>query len=425
MLTWLSLPKGLLRARSPALLLGSLCLLQATTGFNWSAYFAFGGIFLRVKLGLSVEEIALLVSSSFLVYCIIQFGVSLVVDVGVRVVGLRVMLLRSPVLYGLGMTILVLGSSPTTAIGGVGLMGLGAATLPLMLAAVAASTPKGASGRMASLLGVAYVAGQIVALGVGWFLVTGARTDTLFVVLCVIWTVTAAFCLACLRLEPGSDSRQVSLPSAFAVEMRRSFGALWHSMGEPRTRALKVIILVAGVAPVLAGIYIPLYLIKLVEDPSQSAGYIAASTTLGYAMASVLTPLVGAYTDRWRNASIVLLAILVLLAVIAAAMSQTTNPLAASLLAVALTVSGQCLTMLQNAIMLAHVPHESATTFFAANQLPFYGGLPIGLSLGIGVVGLTGSLGNALLVVAAMFGVGAAVWWWHVAHNMARRSTSG
>ncbi|HEX5415356.1 MAG TPA: MFS transporter [Chloroflexota bacterium] len=425
MLTWLSLPNGMSRARSPARLLGSLCLLQATTGFNWSVYFAYGGIFLQVKLGLSVEAIALLVSSSFLVYCIIQFGVSLVVDVGVRVVGLRVMLLRSPIFYGLGLTILVLGSSPTTAVGGVGLMGLGAATLPLMLAALAASTPKGASGRLASLLGVAYVAGQIVALGVGWFLVSRSRTDAVFVALCVIWAVTAAFCLAWLRLAPGNDSRQVSLPGAFVVELRRSFGALWRSLGEPRTRALKVIILVAGVAPVLAGIYIPLYLIKLVEDPSRSAGYIAASTTLGYAMASVTTPLVGAYTDRQHNASSVLLVMLVVLAGIAAAMSQTTNPLVVSLLAVALTVAGQCLTMLQNALMLTHVPDESATTFFAANQLPFYGGLPIGLSLGIGVVGLTGSLGNALLVVAAMFGFSAAVWWRHVAHNPARRATSG
>ena len=425
MLTRLTLPNRLLRVRSPALLLGSLCLLQGTTGFNWSAYFAFGGIFLRAKLGLSVEAIALLVSASFLVYCIIQFGVSLVVDAGVRIVGLRVMLLRSPVLYGLGMTILVLGSSPTTVVGGIGLMGLGAATLPLMLAAVAASTPKSASGRMASLLGVAYVAGQIVALGAGWFLLSHGWTDTVFVALCVIWTVTTAFCLGWLRLEPGTDSRQASLPGAFAVEMRRSFGALWQSLGESRTRALKVIILVAGVAPVLAGIYIPLYLIKLVEDPSRSAGYIAASTTLGYALASVATPLVGAYTDRRRNASSVLLAILVLLAVIAAAMSQTANPLAVSLLAVALTVSGQCLSMLQNAIMLTHVPHDSATTFFAANQLPFYGGLPLGLGLGIGAVSLTGSLGNALLVVAAMFGVSAAIWFWHLASNATRHSASG
>lgn len=425
MLTWLSLPNGLRRARSPALLLGSLCLLQATTGFTWSAYFAFGGIFLRFKLGLSVEAIALLVSASFLVYCIIQFGVSLIVDAGVRIVGLRVMLLRSPFLYGLGMTILVLGSSPTTVVGGVGLMGLGAATLPLMLAAVAASTPKGASGRMASLLGVAYVAGQIVALGTGWFLVSRGRTDTVFIAVCVIWAVTATLCLTWLRLDPSTDSRHALLPNPFVVEMRQSFGALWRSMGEPRTRALKVIILVAGVAPVLAGIYIPLYLIKLVQNPAQSAGYIAASTTLGYALASVTTPLVGAYTDRRRNASNVLLAILVLLAVIATALSQTTNPLAVSLLAVALTVSGQCLTMLQNAIMLAHVPHESATTFFAANQLPFYGGLPLGLGFGIGAVSLTGSLGNALLVVAAMFSVSAVVWTWHLARTMARQSTSG
>jgi MFS family permease len=414
MLAWLSVRNEFLRARSTALLLGSLCVLQAATGFTWSAYFAFGGIFLQAKLGLSVEAIALLVSSAFLVYCVIQFGVSLVVDVGVRVAGLRAMLLRSPVLYGLGMTILVLGSSPTTAIVGVGLTGLGAATLPLMLAGVAASAPKGTSGRMASLLGVTYVAGQIIALGVGWLLVSRGWTDALFVTLGGIWVMTAALCLAWLRLEPGTDSRHGVLPGAFGGELRRSFGALWKSMGEPQTRALKAIILIAGVAPVLAGIYIPLDLIKLVGDPTRSATYIAASTTLGYLLASAATPVVGAYTDRRRNAPRVLLAALVFLTLIAAALSQATNPLAVSLLAVALTVGGQCLNMLQNAIMLAQVPRDSATTFFAANQLPFYGGLPLGLGLGISAVGLTGSLGNALLVVAAMFGISAAIWWRHV-----------
>lgn len=410
------------RDGSPIPLLGSLCLLQAATGLNWSAYFAFGGIFLRAKLGLPVETIALLVSSSFLVYCLTQVGSSLMVDVGVRVAGLRAMLLRSPVFYGLGLIVLVLGTSPAAVVAGVGLMGLGAATNPLMLAAVAASTPKNASGRMASLLGVAYVAGQIVALGAGWLLTNQSRIDGLFVAMCAVWGVTAVVCLAWLRVSPDRDEEQLPYASALALELRRSFGALWKSVGEPRTRALKFIILVAGVAPVLAGIYIPLYLIKLVEDPAQSASYIAAATALGYVIASVVTPLLGAFTDRRRNASEALLVILGILAVVAVAMSQITSPLVVSLLAVALTVAGQCVNVLQNAIMLTYVPRDAATTFFAANQLPFYAGLPLGLGFGIGAVGLTGSLANSLLVVAAMFAVSALIWWRHVASKSAERS---
>src|SRR5437867_12803690 len=113
-------------ARTPVILLGSLCLLQAATGVNWSVFFAFGGIYLGAKLGLSVPAVALLVSSSFLVYCGVQFCASLVVDAGVRLVGLRVMLLRSPILYGLGMTLIVLGPDGTWVIVGTGLAGLGA-----------------------------------------------------------------------------------------------------------------------------------------------------------------------------------------------------------------------------------------------------------------------------------------------------------
>ena len=399
--------------RSPVLLLGSLCLLQAATGLNWSVYFAFGGFFLQAKLGLSVATVALLLSSSFLVYCVVQFGVSLVLDAGVRLVGLRAMLLRSPIFYGIGMILVVTGPSSTTVVIGSGLVGLGAATLPLMLAAVAVATPRSASGQMASLLGVAYLVGQVVALGAGWLLVNQDRTQSVFSGLCIAWLFVVVILAMVLRLGPATDPRRLPVTSAFAVQVRTSFGALWRSLGDPRTRALKVIILVAGVAPVLAGIYIPLDLIGLVNDPARSAGYIAASTALGYLIGAVSTPPLGVFVDRRRNASGLLLAVLVYVAVVAVVVSRTTDPLVVSMLTVGLTVGGQWLGMLQNTIMLRDVPAETATTFFAANQLPFYGGLPLGLGLGIGAVGLTGSVANALLVIAGMFGFSAVVWWWH------------
>ncbi len=97
----------------------------------------------------------------------------------------------------------------------------------------------------------------------------------------------------------------------------------------------------------------------------------------------------------------------------AVVVSRASDPLVVSVLTVGLMVGGQWVGMLQSAIMLREVPVETATTYFAANQLPFYGGLPLGLGLGIGAVGLTGSVANALLVVAGMFGFSAVVWWWH------------
>jgi MFS family permease len=324
------------------------------------------------------------------------------------------MLLRSPIFYGIGMTLIVLAPSSAMVVVGSGLVGLGAATSPLMLAAVAASTPRHASSQMASLLGVSYLAGQVVALGAGWLLVNQSHSETVFGGLSVIWAVVTVVLLVALHPGPAAYPQPIPLTSAFAVQIRTSFGALWKSLGEPRTRALKFIILVAGVAPVLAGIYVPLYLIGLVDDPTRSAGYIAASTALGYLIGGVSTPALGAFTDSRHNASGVLLVVLGFVTLVAGALSRTSDPLAVSVLTVGLIIGGQWLSMLQSTIMLLEVPPETATTFFAANQLPFYAGLPLGLGLGIGAVGLTGSVANALLMVAAMFGLSAVVWWRHV-----------
>ncbi len=148
----------------------------------------------------------------------------------------------------------------------------------------------------------------------GWLLVDRGRAPAVFVGLCVVWLAVAVVLSATPRPESAADPRRLPLTSAFATQVRTSFGALWRSLGDPGTRALKIVILVAGVAPVLAGIYIPLDLIGLVDDPARSAAYIAASSALGYV---------------------------------------------------------------------------------------------------IGAVGLTGSVANALLVVAGMFGFSAVVWWWH------------
>src|SRR5215470_4310476 len=67
----------------------SLGLFQAANGATWSCYFAFAGILLREKFGLPVGSVAVLVSSCFLAYCVVQSLVSILLDLGVQLVGLR------------------------------------------------------------------------------------------------------------------------------------------------------------------------------------------------------------------------------------------------------------------------------------------------------------------------------------------------
>jgi MFS family permease len=399
--------------RSTRLLLASLCLLQVATGINWSVYFAFAGFYFRDKLGLSVATISILVSSAFLTYCLTQFVVSLLLDLGVQLIGERWMLLRSPALYAVGMGILAFGPGPGAVVVGGAVAGFGAATSPLMLAAMASRTSKRQSGLVASLLNASYLAGQLGALVVGWLLVRSGRTGLAFAGLGWLWLVVFGILLVTLRPEP-TPHRALRLASPFLRKLVTSLGETRQLLADRRTGAIKALIFLAGVAPVLAGIYIPLYFIGLVQDPGQSAGYISASTALGYVLGGFVTPALGVFIDRHQNASQTLLAVLVIVTGAVALLSRVHDPLVASALAVALTLGFQCVNMLQNAVLLQEVTRESPTSFFAVNQLPFYAGLPVGLALGITAVSATGSVDNALLVVAAMFGLSAAIWTRHL-----------
>jgi predicted MFS family arabinose efflux permease len=191
-------------------------------------------------------------------------------------------------------------------------------------------------------------------------------------------------------------------------------------LADPRTRAMKALVFLAGVAPVLAGIYIPLYFLRLVDDPRLSAGYISASTAVGYVLGGVLTPALGVFVDRRQNARQVLFVMLLAATLLAGLLPSLRDPLVVSELTVALTIGSQWLNTLVNAVLLLEVSRDSPTTFFAVNQLPFYAGLPVGLALGITAVGATGSVENALLVVAAMLGLSALIWGWHLRSRVKR-----
>ena len=65
---------------------------------------------------------------------------------------------------------------------------------------------------------------------------------------------------------------------------------------------------------------------------------------------------------------------------------------------------------IKDAILMLRISSERSTTFFLANQLPFYAGLPLGLMFGIGAIRLSGSVANALVMVGCLFLLGAAVW---------------
>jgi Na+/melibiose symporter-like transporter len=291
--------------------------------------------------------------------------------------------------------------------------GFGAATSPLMLAAMASRTSKRRSGVVASLLNASYLAGQLIALGVGWLLVSEGNAGLAFQGTCGMWLLVSVILLLALRIEPipGEEPR---LPGPALRKLIASLGETRRLLADPRTRAMKALIFLAGVAPVLAGIYVPLFFLRLVEDPRLSAGYISASTAAGYILGGVLTPALGVFVDRRQNVRQVLFAVLLAVTLLAAVMPSLRDPLVVSALTIALTLGSQWLNTLVNAVLLLEVSHDSPTTFFAVNQLPFYAGLPVGLALGITAVGATGSVENALLVVAAMFGLSAVVWGRHV-----------
>jgi MFS-type transporter involved in bile tolerance (Atg22 family) len=160
----------------------------------------------------------------------------------------------------------------------------------------------------------------------------------------------------------------------------------------------------------LAGAYIPLYLISLVSDPSTSAGYIAAATSLGYILGILLAPAIGAFADRNRNAPELLLGVLLLLALAVLTMVTVHNAVVVSALAVVVAVASQWLTLLQNAILMQGASREGATTFFLANQLPYFAGFPLGVAVAISAISVSGSVANALALVGVLFALGAITW---------------
>jgi MFS family permease len=417
-------PPGAVTARSRRTVIASLGLFQAVNGATWSCYLAFAGILFEQKFDLPIAQIAVLVSSCFLAYCVIQSLVSVVLDAGIQLAGLWWMLLRSPLAYCLGLILLIEAPSPLAAVGALGVIGLGAASGPIVLAILFEATSGQRSGFAASLLGVSYLIGQIGALSIGWYVVGHMTVRVAFTIICISWFVLAGLLTLTMRVHraKGPSGAQVGAWHRQVVESFRRMGKL---LIDPRTRALKVLMLVAGVAPALAGIYLPLYLLSVVTDSTRSAGYIATSTAIGYAVVGTSTPAVGAFADRRHNHRELLLGVLVFTAMILITIAHVHDPLVVSGLSIVMTIAGQWLSMLQNAILLLEVSPDTSNTFFAVNQLPFYVGSPVALSLGLGITAVTGSIANTLFFVAGLFAAGALVWALHLLQVRPRNSALG
>jgi MFS-type transporter involved in bile tolerance (Atg22 family) len=194
-----------------------------------------------------------------------------------------------------------------------------------------------------------------------------------------------------------------------ALGDRGELHALRQQLTDPRMRALKALMFVAGVAPALAGICVPLYLLSVVGDPGRSAGYIAASSAISYAVVGMSAPALGAFADRWNNHRRLLLGALLFAAMVLVTLAHAHEPVVVSALSVCLAVGGQWLSVLLNAIQLLEVSPEATNTFLAANQIPFYVGSLLALSLGVGITAATGSVANTLLFVAGLFAAGACI----------------
>jgi predicted MFS family arabinose efflux permease len=135
-----------------------------------------------------------------------------------------------------------------------------------------------------------------------------------------------------------------------------------------------------------------------------------------------LTPALGYWSDRWDNKAELLMIVLLVLAVAMALIALSGDPLVVSALAVVVGTGGRWLNTLQRAIQLALATETQRTTFFMANQLPFYGGLPVGILLAMTAVQLTGSVTNAILVVSGLFALGAAIWFQHLWRQRTKRA---
>src|SRR3712207_5492746 len=121
-------------------------------------------------------------------------------------------------------------------------------------------------------------------------------------------------------------------------------------------------------------------------------------TGASYVLGLLLTPALGYAADRWHNQAHLVLGVLLLAGGALLLICLTDSPLVVSGLAVVVGICGRWLTTLQNAILLTLASGEQKTSFFMANQLPLFAGLPIGLLLAIGVIGMTGSVTSALVL---------------------------
>jgi MFS family permease len=379
-------------------------------GLHGVVYTAFAGYFLRAKFGLSVPEAAQLVGLGLLLFGLLQFAIGFVADLGIRLYGRKTMLVRVAVTYTCSWLLFSIISVPLLAAVAAGVGGLAGAGAPIVLSYLSDHTERRRSGLVSGLQDVTMVFGQVAALGIGWLLVSRGRSQALVLAVSALWAATAALLAWLLPADAIARAPEIDTRGVLRLRLRESTAALWLMLAHPATRRLKAVIAVAAAGPVLASTYLPLLLIGVVADPARSAGYLAAASAAGYVLAMLLTPALGHWSDRRGNKPTLLLVVCATLAVALALVGVSSRALVVAGVVVLVSIGGRWLNMLQRAIQLELATAEQRTTFFMANQLPFFAGLPAGLLLSMVVVQVTGSIVNALLVVSLLFAGGAALW---------------
>jgi MFS family permease len=392
--------------RTTVRLLTCLGLLQLGLGLHGTVYLAFAAYVVRDRFGLAAAEAAVLIGATFLGYAVVQLLTGLVADLGVRLVGRKAMLVRVALVYTLAWGVFALAPTPPLFVVGGVLAGLGSASLPLMLAYVAERLPRERSGLVSGLLEAVLLAGQLLGLAAGWLLVSRGQEPALPPLVCLLWAATTLVLHLATPAEPVARAEAGRLLACTGERLRM--------LADPATRALKALRAIAAVGPLLAATYLPLLLIALAPDTGVSAAAIAASTGAGYLLGLVLTPALGLLVDRVGQPGPLLLGVLLAMAGALLLAGLSGDILVVSALAAAIGVGGRWLNALQNAILLRLAAAGDATTFFMANQLPFYAGLPLGLLLATGAIGATGSIGDAVLLVGGLFGLGAVLWGRHL-----------
>src|SRR5262249_7440997 len=152
--------------------------------------------------------------------------------------------------------------------------------------------------------------GQLLALKIGLLLVSRGQIRALFPDVATMWLAMIILMVATLPADRPTLAGELPLVRVVADRFRLSARKLERSFLDPVTRVMKHLRMIAGVAPLLASTYLPLYLLALVRDPIASAAYISASTAIGYLLGTVLTPALGAFSDRRENKPSLLLDIL-------------------------------------------------------------------------------------------------------------------